>query len=50
MNRLIPPRFHRILDTLPAFNQETLEASRTTRVQTIDLVVAARELRRASEG
>lgn len=25
MNRLIPPRFHRILDTLPAFNQEPQE-------------------------
>lgn len=27
-----------------------LEASRTTRVQTVDLVIAARELRRAAEG
>ena len=25
MNRLVPPRFHRILDTLPAFNQELQE-------------------------
>jgi len=25
MNRLVPPRFHRILDTLPAFNQEPQE-------------------------
>jgi PAS domain-containing protein len=25
MNRLVPPRFHRILDTLPAFNQQPQE-------------------------
>jgi len=32
MNRLIPPRFHRTLDTQPVFNQEPPEKQKGTRV------------------